>query len=144
MTQTSITVAVFTAFALGLPLYGIQANDRSRDGVHSCTGDCYEQWKTDTGGVVQLEVAAAQARAEASPEELGRQAYTSCIACHGAGGEGGIGPMLAGQSATDIAAKLLKYKAGETIGNQSALMWSQAALLSESDIDNIAAYVETL
>ena len=63
---------------------------------------------------------------------------------HGADGEGGIGPALEGQSITDIADKLIAYKNGETRGAQSALMWSQAKQLSDGDIDNIAAYVNTL
>jgi cytochrome c553 len=88
--------------------------------------------------------AAAAARAEASPEELGKQAYVGCIACHGAKGEGGVGPTLAGQAAADIATKLLQYKNGETLGSQSALMWSQAAQLSDQDIDNLAAFIEAL
>ena len=144
MNSTNIALALFAAFALGLPLYGMQANDRAGGNVHACIGDCYNQWKDQTGGAVTLELAAAEARAEASPEELGKQSYAGCIACHGADGEGGVGPQLAGQAATDIADKLLKYKAGETIGSQSSLMWGQAALLSEAEIDNIAAFVETL
>ena len=71
-------------------------------------------------------------------------AFAGCTACHGAGGEGGIGPQLAGQSATDIAMKLTQYKKGETLGSQSNLMWSQAAQLNASDIDNLAAYITTL
>ena len=55
-----------------------------------------------------------------------------------------MGPRLAGQSAATIVDKLTRYKAGETLGSQSALMWSQAALLSEADVDNLAAFVETL
>ena len=43
-----------------------------------------------------------------------------------------------------IVGKLTRYKAGETLGSQSALMWSQAAQLSDTDIDNIAAYIATL
>lgn len=88
--------------------------------------------------------ARADARAEASPTELGEMAYAGCVACHGARGEGGVGPQLAGQPAADIAAKLLQYKNGETRGGQSALMWGQASQLSQVDIDNLAAYTSTL
>jgi cytochrome c553 len=122
----------------------MQVNEFDGKNVHGCSGECYAGWKETTGGVVALEQARAQAKATASPAELGKAAFIGCIACHGAAGGGGIGPKLAGQSATDIASKLLRYKAGETLGNQSALMWSQARQLSENDIDNLAAYVETL
>ena len=76
-------------------------------------------------------------------EELPGQAlYTGCAACHGADGGGGIGPMLAGQSADDIINKLTIYKNGGQIGAQSALMWGQAGMLSEQDIIDLGEYVE--
>ena len=135
-------IILFTCFAVGLPLWAMQTNEYGGGNIHNCTGDCYQQWLEETGGAVEIAVAQAAARAEASPAELGKQAYVGCIACHGANGEGGIGPALAGQSATDIAAKLVQYKNGETRGGQSALMWSQAAQLSDRDIENLAIYIE--
>ena len=75
---------------------------------------------------------------------LGKEKYIGCVACHGAGGEGGVGPALNNQSAVEIADKLIRYKNGETIGGQSSLMWSQASMLSNDDIDNLAAYIESL
>ena len=111
---------------------------------HGCYGACYEAWKQETGGLLAVVAAQAAEKAAASPAELGQQAFAGCIACHGANGEGGVGPKLAGQSAADIADKLMRYQGGETLGSQSALMWSQAAQLSSQDIDNIAAFVESL
>ena len=144
MPQYSIALVLFALFAIGLPLYGMQNNTHSPVDINGCSGECYEAWKTETGGVLAMQAAAAQAKAEASPAELGKSAYAGCIACHGANGEGGIGPQLAGQPGTDIMDKLSRYKNGETIGNQGSLMWAQAAMLSDSDIDNIAAFVESL
>ncbi|MEP5568334.1 MAG: c-type cytochrome [Halioglobus sp.] len=144
MPNYAIALVLFFMFSLGLPLWGMQSNQYTTDDNHGCSGDCYQDWVESTGGVLALEAKAAQARAEASPAELGKKAYAGCIACHGANGEGGVGPALAGQSAADIASKLLQYKAGETRGAQSSLMWSQAALLSDTDIDNIALFVEEL
>lgn len=144
MNNTTTAIILFACFAFGLPLWAMQANEYDGRDNHGCSGECYEAWKADTGGVVAVASAAAAARAEASPEELGEAAYIGCVACHGAGGEGGIGPQLAGQAMADIADKLSRYKAGETIGGQSALMWSQAAQLGQSDIDNLAAYISTL
>ena len=87
--------------------------------------------------------AAAQVALALAPADKGKQLYPVCAACHGGKGEGGIGPALAGQTSAAIASKLAAYKAGETIGAQSALMWGQAAGLSEEDIANLAAYIST-
>ena len=144
MTTSNVTIALFACFAIGLPLWGMQTNEDRGANNHTCTGPCYEEWQTETGGVLAVAAAQAQAKAEASPAELGKQAFIGCIACHGAGGEGGVGPALAGQSSSDIEAMLAQYKNGETRGQQSALMWSQAAQLSDGDIANIAAHIETL
>jgi len=144
MSGHNLALALFAAFAIGLPLWGMQSNEYGGGNTHLCVDDCYQSWKMETGGVVAIAVAQAEMEASASPTELGKKAYAGCVACHGASGEGGIGPAVAGQSVDDIASKLLKYKAGEQVGSQSALMWGQAAMLSEADIDNIAAYISTL
>ena len=139
-----ISFTLFLGVALGLPFYMAQNNPYSVDRVHGCSDGCYEDWKADTGGVVAVLDAQIAARAEAGPAELGREAYAGCAACHGTRGEGGIGPVLAGQSAPAVTLMLEQYKAGETRGKQSNLMWGQAAALSDRDIDNLAAYIETL
>ena len=144
MSKSNIFLFLFLGFAIGLPLWAINANQYSREGVHACVGECYEAWKDETGGIVAVAQAKALAKAEASPEELGKAAYTGCIACHGANGEGGIGPALAGQPPEELVAKLVQYKNGETRGTQSALMWSQASTLSSDDMNNIAAFVQSL
>jgi len=144
MSKSNIFLFLFLGFAIGLPLWAINANQYSREGVHACVGDCYEAWKDETGGIVAVAQAKALAKAEASPEELGKLAYTGCIECHGANGEGGIGPALAGQPPEELVAKLVQYKNGETRGTQSALMWSQASTLSSDDMNNIAAFVQSL
>ncbi|NQX88189.1 MAG: c-type cytochrome [Halioglobus sp.] len=122
----------------------MEHNSFQKDGIHACVGECYTEWQASTGGVVGVMKAKAQAQAEASPEELGKAAYTGCIACHGANGEGGIGPALAGQSSAEIYDKLVQYKNGDTRGAQSALMWSQAEALSDDDMKHIAAFVAAL
>ena len=144
MKPVTVALILFGLFALGLPIMGMNNNPHPQAGVHACTGDCYADWVAETGGILQIARAQAAARAEASPEELGKAAYVGCVACHGAGGDGGVGPQLAGQSATDIAGKLLRYKNGETIGSQSNLMWSQAAQLSDTEIEHLAAFIATL
>ena len=85
-----------------------------------------------------------EAKPVAAEFAVGAQHYNQCAACHGVAGEGGVGPALAGQTADDIVAKLVKYKNGETIGAQSAMMWGQASWMTEQDMRDIANYVETL
>ena len=74
----------------------------------------------------------------------GKALYAGCIACHGAQGSGGIGPTLAGKSHEYIMGRLMAYKAGEKIGPQSNMMWSQASMLSEKEIHQVTEYIETL
>jgi cytochrome c553 len=144
VSKLTISLIIFACFAFGLPIWGMQNNDIAGRSIHNCSGECYQQWQQETGGMLALARAKAEADASASPAELGKQAYAGCIACHGAGGEGGIGPALVGQSASDINAKLVQYRSGETRGSQSALMWSQAATLDDAAIENLAAYIQTL
>lgn len=144
MSKINLSLILFFCFALGLPLWGMQNNRFHEGSIHACTGECYQNWKQETGGAVALSAARAEARAAASPVELGKAAYAGCIACHGSKGEGGVGPALAGQTGKAIYEKLVQYKNGETRGAQSALMWSQSAILSDADMQNIAAFVESL
>ena len=74
----------------------------------------------------------------------GKIKYTSCAACHGAQGQGGVGPKLQGQKAEVIVKKLTAYKNKQKVGAQSELMWGMAGTLSADDIKNIAAYTATL
>jgi cytochrome c553 len=77
-------------------------------------------------------------------EPVGKAEYQICSACHGVQGQGGIGPMLQGQTAEYIVDRLKSYKAGETLGKQSPMMWGNAALLSEEDIAKLAEYISKL
>jgi len=68
----------------------------------------------------------------------GASVYGSCVGCHGASGEGGVGPKLAGQTSADIADKLNKYKAGEQIGPMTPMMAPMAEGLSPDDIATVS------
>ena len=68
----------------------MQTNSYDKTSVHGCTGACYEQWENETGGVLVIAQAKAAAKADASPAELGKAIYMDCVACHGAGAEGGV------------------------------------------------------
>lgn len=76
----------------------------------------------------------------------GKAKYGSiCASCHGMNGEGmGIFPKLAGHPAAKTADLLKQYKAGKTVGANTAMMAPQATGLSDADIDNLAAYIATL
>ena len=91
--------------------------------------------------VVNIEGGVPVAVVDALP---GEAKYAACGACHGANGEGGVGPALAGQSVEYIVGRLNQYKAGEKVGNQSNLMWGQAAGLSDQDIQDLAEYTASL
>jgi cytochrome c553 len=84
------------------------------------------------------------ATAMAQDAAAGKAKYATCVACHGAQGQGGAGPKLAGQKAEAIVKKLTAYKNKQQLGPQSALMWGMAGALTPDDIKNIAAYTATL
>ena len=109
--------------------------------VGSCTDECYEEYVAVNGTVVEIE---QRKRELANADEFSsiRSLWAGCAACHGADGGGGIGPMLAGQSSDDIINKLTIYKNNGQIGAQSALMWGQAAMLSEKDIETIGNFIQ--
>jgi len=109
--------------------------------VSSCTGDCYLNYVALNGTPAEIEQR-KKALAEGDPFSSIRSLWAGCAACHGADGGGGVGPMLAGQSSDDIINKLTIYKNNGQIGSQSALMWSQAAMLSEQDIKKIGEFVQ--
>ena len=91
--------------------------------------------------MVNIEGATQVAQAPALP---GEAKYAACGACHGAQGGGGVGPALAGQTVEYIVGRLIQYKAGEKVGSQSNLMWGQAATLSDTDMTDIAEYIQTM
>ncbi|GAB6070074.1 hypothetical protein JCM30760_11710 [Thiomicrorhabdus hydrogeniphila] len=99
-----------------------------------------EQVSTDKVEDAKEEAAAVVATAAPS----GEKAYATCVGCHGAKAEGGVGPRLNNQKPEDIVAKLEKYKSGEQMGPMTAMMAPMASGLSEADMKAIADYVTTL
>ena len=73
----------------------------------------------------------------------GQARSATCTACHGAEGNSvnPEWPNIAGQHATYTAQTLRAFREGK---RQNVLMSSQAMMLSEEDIDNIAVYYEGL
>ena len=75
--------------------------------------------------------------------EAGKAKAVICAACHGQEGVS-VNPMwpnLAGQSASYIVSQLQAFKRGERV---DPLMSSQAMLLSDEDMNNVAVYFESL
>ncbi|WP_019625159.1 c-type cytochrome [Thioalkalivibrio sp. ALJT] len=111
----------------------------------------------DQAGVEHDHEGSANGNGEAAEEEgtaaialdagdvaRGQSGYGTCIACHGAQGQGTpVFPALTGRDAEYIADKLVRYRAGETVGDQTALMAPNAANLSDQDIADLAVYVAT-
>ncbi len=89
----------------------------------------------------EIEMVVATANEDSLP---GKPKYAGCVACHAADGSGGVGPALKGRDAAYIIDRLNAYKAKETIGPSSSLMWGQAAGLSDADISDLAEYISTL
>ena len=125
-------------------LYGAYqtADVKGYGDVHSCFGECYEEYTAKYGTFSEQLEAKRVAMQMESPADKGAKIYVNCNMCHGMKGEGGIGPKLAGS--TSIVSMLMQYKNGETRGAQSALMWGQAANLSTEDMENLQAYIDTL
>ena len=90
------------------------------------------------------ECGASSTVANAEVGSKGTKLYAGCIACHGAKGEGGIGPSFKGQKSEYIALALNEYKNNIERGPQSTLMYAQAAALSESDIKELSKYIVNL
>ncbi|TQM94133.1 c-type cytochrome [Roseinatronobacter monicus] len=86
---------------------------------------------------------AADMQADHGDIEAGQTLYAAqCAQCHGRTGRGMASfPSITGQDADYISDMLMRYRAGETIGSNTALMRPVAAELSDTDIADLAAYI---
>jgi cytochrome c553 len=78
---------------------------------------------------------------------LGREKYVECASCHGSDGRSTVVPeypKIGGQSAPYVVNALKAYRDGRRQGTFAAMMAEVARPLSDSDIANLAAYVESL
>lgn len=75
--------------------------------------------------------------------EAGKAKSLTCNACHGTDGNSlnAVWPNIAGQNAPYIEAQLMAFKSGL---RKNALMSSQAIMLSDEDMANLAVYFESL
>lgn len=96
--------------------------------------------------LIWLALATMTAQAESLVEgsiEAGKAKSLTCGACHGAEGNSAnaLWPNLAGQNAPYIQAQLMAFKSGL---RKNPLMSSQAMLLSDEDMADLAVYFESL
>ena len=129
--------------ALGIALAGCGQNDPGLAKTMGITKDqrAAIEDRIKPFSVVMVDGVTAVVPVAALP---GEAKYAACGACHGSNGGGGVGPALAGQTVQYIVGRLNQYKAGEKVGNQSNMMWGQAAGLSDTDINDLAEYIVTL
>ncbi|MBE3668276.1 cytochrome C biogenesis protein CcsB [Vibrio navarrensis] len=87
-----------------------------------------------SGSVMAGDIAAGQAKA------------AICAACHGADGMAVIPgyPHLKGQNEQYLVSSIKAYKNKERTGGLAVVMQAQAAMLSDADIANVAAYYASL
>lgn len=76
----------------------------------------------------------------------GKAKAAVCAACHGADGIALIPgyPNLKGQNEQYLVSSLKAYKSKERSGGMAMVMQPQAAMLSDADIENLAAYFASL
>ena len=69
----------------------------------------------------------------------------TCAGCHGAKGQGiATFPKLAGLTVETVKSRLADYKAGKQVGPQSAVMMPLASMLSDAEVDALAAHIASL
>jgi cytochrome c553 len=84
-----------------------------------------------------------------APDALaaGREKYVQCASCHGADGRSTVVPQypkIGGQTAEYVVNALKAYRDGRRTGTYAAMMAAVAKPLSDTDIADLALYVESL
>jgi cytochrome c553 len=137
-------VLTIVGFMVGTISYFHSNLEYKNTGVaHACYGECYEEYVKIHGTPAEIEQR-KKAAAEGDPFASIRSLWAGCAACHGQNGEGmAVFPALAGQSSDYIVGRLNAYRNKEEIGGMSSTMWSQAAMLSDDEINLIGKFVQT-
>ena len=130
-------IVVTLVALLGVILY-VTAESPRQSRVQGCYGECYEKYLETHGSVVD-QLIAQQAAAASDPFSAIRPLWSGCAACHGQEGTGGVGPALAGKEIADM---LKAYRNGEMRGPQSVMMWSQAAQLTDAEIELLSKFTK--
>jgi cytochrome c553 len=93
--------------------------------------------------------AVASAKDAVTPDNaVGQAAYAKCVACHGATGTTkalGKSAVIAGQSAAELEAALVGYKAGtRNVAGMGMLMKGQVSSMDEATIKAVSEYISGL
>jgi len=104
---------------------------------------------TEATEAVKEKVSDAVEETTASADnEAGKAAYAKCAGCHGVDGKTqalGKSAVVAGQSASDLEAALIEYKAGtRNVAGMGMLMKGQVASMDEVTIKAVSAYMSGL
>jgi cytochrome c553 len=99
--------------------------------------------------VAAIWTGATPAAAQNVPDarSAGRDKFVQCASCHGADGRSTVVPQypkIGGQTAEYVVIALKAYRDGRRLGTYAAMMTAVAQQLSDVDIANLAAYVESL
>ncbi|WP_117233476.1 c-type cytochrome [Vibrio maerlii] len=97
------------------------------------------------GAILGLGLMSGQAMA-AGDAAAGKAKAAICAACHGADGIAVIPgyPNLKGQNEQYLVTSMKAYKDKQRNGGLAAVMQAQASMLSDDDINNLAAYYSSL
>lgn len=81
-------------------------------------------------------------QALAADPTAGQQKAAGCVACHGANGVAIIPgyPSLKGQNEQYLVMSMQAYKNKQRTGGMASMMQAQMSILSNEDIENLAAY----
>ena len=146
-------IPVGISIAAGVLLYvGMSvAEYRGQPTGNKCIGACYEAVLERRAIALAAEqeelrlIAAGVIEAPVVVEDPTPPMWAGCAGCHGQQGEGmGMFPKIAGQTKEYITTALTEYKNRGQRGKQSMIMWSQASLLSNRDIDVLGDYISAL
>jgi cytochrome c553 len=102
-----------------------------------------EEAQTEAPPAAPAAQAPAPAPAAAPAAVDGAAKFTaSCASCHGANGQGmATFPKLVGLTADTVKARLADYKAGKTVGPQSAVMMPIASMLNDAEVEALASHI---
>lgn len=77
----------------------------------------------------------------AENKSSGGELYQTCSGCHGAKGEGGVGPKLAGRDGQKLLANLKIYREGGQVGPMSAMMTPNVKNLSDAELESLINHI---
>jgi cytochrome c553 len=90
---------------------------------------------------------AAFSQAAPGVAAAGREKFVQCASCHGSDGRSTVMeqyPKIGGQSGAYVVSALKAYRDGRRQGTYASVMAEVAKPLTDADIANLAAYIESL